>query len=901
MLDDKLKDLTPLSVYFSQGEAPTAEKLEGMMKQIEEGVEYLENTVGDSFNRTEYSKTWLNNIARTLGDLSMLSPRVLPSYEEENYMQDLLPGRVEHELDLIPTGVGSAIISVSNDASVVIGQFKSSVDLLENPGDWTIAPALLENGNQKNHKKLVTHSPAEGNTITFTKVTTGRGSVKEGGNYNLIPTPAQAETAGPFVTIALANEATNEYLFTLPVITKDYDKLGNIVDARLSNTVDHSVAGRNYTFPDYFFDPAGLDLASDDTGVRPEKKFPLNIMQIYSWSTGEKLEGIVEIYTSPIPSARKYQCTVKFKQDVLLDLNDQYMIVVNGTSISDYIQSLSDFALDHSHAGDDMGRHISHADLLDLRTSTTDFANRSTYYGPSSISNNDHSMYLHRNGFTDSDVGGGANIMRGNLVVGNTDLGAAGEHEHYNLNQDSFSLYFGHLANSAEIFYEKNAVHVAPEGRRNIPETYSGNALKVKGSVNDSNNRLNTILEGSLRVTKDVVLGSLEEDSLFVSGHAYFKHSLTLIPREQTGIPFEEGTMYYDKTEKELLVHNGSQLIAPGKVGIAAIVGDGINSFGKFNGPDGVSIQAGIDEASANGGGIVKVLKGTYDVGFISLTIPSNVQVVGEGSITLIKGSETVVTLSATSIDAGISNVALSGPNPGVALRLISIEGTRGVVSNIGCSFATQAIEIAANASHTLVESSITYSNCTSRTICRSYDPTNKISIVRPAGFTPDFRMHNWGDKEGYASKWLVDNGTIALSYEDLENSTVGRGAIKILGTGSMYFDELMPVSPVTGIAGYCDAKAIGSGVIHMGVLCYDKNYNYLGWNGGFLMSNVALPTSYLHKWGVQVDEGTAIDSFIAGTRFVRPYFSIGTNSAGIILDNFEIYPMTVSRVATYI
>ena len=47
MANDKIKDLTPTDVDFRDGESPTSTKLDGMMQQVHDGIEYLSYAVGD--------------------------------------------------------------------------------------------------------------------------------------------------------------------------------------------------------------------------------------------------------------------------------------------------------------------------------------------------------------------------------------------------------------------------------------------------------------------------------------------------------------------------------------------------------------------------------------------------------------------------------------------------------------------------------------------------------------------------------------------------------------------------------------------------------------------------------------------------------------------------------------
>lgn len=910
MNDDKLKDLIPLSVTFFQGESPTAEKLEGMMTQVETALEYMERTQGDAFNRTVYSTTWLNNFARLIGDVSKLNPVILPSYKEPGYVQNLELGKTDHELDLIPLGNGQSIISDSNNSSVIIGQYKNAVELLEVPGDWTIKETYNDNGDQKNEKRLITHSPSDGGTITFAEVSTGKGSGDELMTYNVIPSVAQAQDGGPFIDVVLADANTNTYTFTLPTIERQYDKAADIVDVSLSNTASHTVGGRRYELPEYFFDPAGLDLESDDVGISPEKTYPGNLFKIYTWEDRQIVEGVVQVKASPVVNARRYQFDVRFEDDVILDLNKSYMISVSGASIADYLRILTDYMVNHKHAGDDMARHIKHSDLLDLRTSDIDFAERSKYYGISNIDANDHSMYLHRNGFTDGDVGGGANIMRGSILIGNTETGIATEHENFNLTEDSYSLYFGHITDSPRIFFEKNANHSTVFGRNDIPGTFTGETLRVTGPVHSSSGFKNLLMDAALRVTKDCVLGSAVTDSVIVAGNMYINRSATFIPVDPNVLALEEGMTYYNAAQKELEVYNGSQRLGltRNSADIKVIVGNGTSTWGKYNGVTVTHVQDAIDEASAAGGGVVRVLGGTYDFGFGGISIPSNVKLIGTKHETIFIGDAKLIDVdgSVTPVsNVTIQDIVLTGRNPQKTTFSIDIvNGTRIKIKGVDFKHTEFAVRLNDGSSHCKVDSECTYEACEIRV--RGSQNTlnslsNKIAIEQPIGYTKDINYVNWGTKEAFASKLVPSSASISVAYVDAPSqNAVGKGALRISGTGTLRFDELMPVSQSGGAGGFCDARKLGStGSLSIGAECFDASGTLLG-TKNFIANNANLPTSMTYYYGTMTGDGPDLTDFIAGTRFIRLFISVTANSDGIDLDNLSAYPMTISRLAVF-
>jgi len=533
-INDKLKDLTPIEVTFAEGERPTNEKLEGMMGQVADGLEFIENSFGDAYGHNlQTANIWMSNLTRDIGDRSLLNPILRSNVFIDNYVQELTLGKNEHELDLIPVGSGAAIVSSSADSSVVPAQFKSAIDELEVPGDWTLAPGLSEGGIVKNARKLVTHSPSSGHTIVFSQVTSGRGSSFVSGQHNTIPSIAQAMAGGDLLDVTLSDAENNIYTIVLPVENTVLDRVYEEANATLSNTKASVGAGQQMELPSYLFDPSGLDMLSNDPTSGQGKEYPLNMIRIYDWQEKKLVDGLTSVKASSAPGNRKFEIICTFRDDVVLDdTSGQYILVTSGVSLSDAVGALQRDVYFHTHNGDDMIRHIDHSALMGLRTGD-DTLDRSRYYGASNIDNNDHSMYFHRDGFTDSDIGGGANIIRGDMLIGSIETGLTAEHENYNLTSDSHKLYFGHTEHSGHIFFDKIRNQVIPEGRGNIPQTFNDNALVIEGSRDDTTQLLSTVfINSNLRVANDVVLGTSADHDVVVSGDIYVNKALTFTPED---------------------------------------------------------------------------------------------------------------------------------------------------------------------------------------------------------------------------------------------------------------------------------------------------------------------------------------------------------------------------------
>jgi len=532
MSNDKLKDLTPVNVTFSSGERPTDTKLEGMMNQVQTGLQTLEGVIGDAFGESlQVENVWTSNVVRDIGNRDIISPVLMPNIFINNYVQDLVLGENEFELDLIPVGAGASIIVSSTDSAIIPSQFKTTVVGLETEGDWTILPGKIENSIIKNSRKLVTHSASSGGAITLAQVTSGRGSAYVDAGLNVMPSAAQAENGGPFCDVVLNDALNNIYTFTLPFENRVTNELYESSGSSISNTKINIGSGQQLKLPEYIFKNTGLDMGANDPVSGQGKFFPKNMIRIYSWQDKKIVDGLLSIQASNVPANRRHEIVCQFRADISIDVSSgQYIVVTSGVQLSDMVGALQREMFYHTHSGDDMIRSLSHSDLIGLRTGS-DTVNRSRYYGPSNIPKNDHSMYFHRDGYKGTDIGGGGNVIRGDIVVGSIDLGIDTEHEHYNLNNDSYSIYFGDTTtDSSSIYFDKARTHNIPSGFGDIASSYSDNALVIKGSIDDTTSLVRTVyLEGNLRVENDAVLGTDVDDTVIITGNIHAK-DLTITP-----------------------------------------------------------------------------------------------------------------------------------------------------------------------------------------------------------------------------------------------------------------------------------------------------------------------------------------------------------------------------------
>lgn len=896
---DKIRDLTPLVTSFTPGESPSAEKLQGMIRQADAAIEYLENKIGDLAGEEGFYNTWIATLARNMGSFADMNPIVSPNYEELEYEQNLVSGKVEHELDLVPVGPLNDLIAATLDSSVVISQWKSSVEELESPGDWTIVSSYIENGKTKRGRKLVTHAPSEGGSIIFKKATSGRGSSFEECSENTIPNFAQAENGGPFIEIELVDSFTKTYLVTLPQRTKTYDKTGSIIDFTASNSRSSVGLNSQYQLPSFFFGADGLDLETDDGDGFP-KEIPLNLIKLYDWDLQKEVEGVISLKASATPSLRKYQFTLQTKQDVILNIaTGKYLITVGGNPITKQIKALSDVVFGNTGDGNDMVRLISHKNMLGLRTGSSDISNRSSYYGPSNINNNDHSMYFHRNGFTNTDKGAGGNVIRGHVVVGSTTTGSDDAiHENYNVTSDSYSLTFGNILNGPSLKYGKTITHTIDHSYGGLPLGVVDCGLLLTGATSDLNpSRKNIFIDGDIRTSGNTILGGASSDVIFMQGKVYVNDELTLIPRSVVGITGEEGKLVYSSTQKALLVHNGSSWISPWDyTGYTTTIGDGVTSYGKYNGQSVTPFQSALADVAS--GGVIKVLPGTYNFLGNKITIPGNVTIEGSGERTVISGTGTV--FESSGVNAGIKNLSIE--NATIAIKPNSDSFFIGNIKFSNCQSAIQPTALATNLK---ILENVSYLNCTKTLDYANTAIIPSFQTVMKSALTYSERtVNDWALKEEVLKEFLVSSGTAVVTYDSTLESSIGIGAFRVNGTGVIVSKKYMPVNPNVGVGGHINIKRLGaSGNVYVGVICLDSSLNNLG-TRYFIMDNVSLGVNSMEDSfykGMMVGfSGYTGWLFPAGTKFVQPVINVTLNPSGIAFDSFEIINMTYARVGTW-
>ena len=221
---DKARGTFPIAVSFSNGEQPTAQKLNSVSKQSRAGLSIIERIVGDVWNQSGDSVTSdypnkITNIARLIGDSNLASVQMpLPDFtgvSNIRIIQDIRTfgmGQSHIKLDYIPindstleTSVQSLInVSSLNYTGTSVSRSSITSDLLWNidtgDGLLTLGSALHESTPQEIEYNV---SPASFTAAMDSMNTAG---------LNVIPHPDQIDWKG----LKIVQISTNKYWLVLP-------------------------------------------------------------------------------------------------------------------------------------------------------------------------------------------------------------------------------------------------------------------------------------------------------------------------------------------------------------------------------------------------------------------------------------------------------------------------------------------------------------------------------------------------------------------------------------------------------------------------------------------------------------------------------------------------------------
>lgn len=394
----------------------SAASVQALANNTSAGFSIVSAVIGNTNGLDSTSTENINNsIAASLGNLPDVSPEEPYNVAFSGYTDTFAHSTTnkEYVLTLVPNLASSFVITSPGDASV--WNRVSTVQNLANPGDYVV-----------NGKSLIFYKQP---TVQFTATYTGNYPEHGGGLYdgylpNIYPDPATV----------VARPAIKPIVTTLSSTTYR-------VDFVKSNQNNRSqVFGANLTLE---YNPVILPYVSAITLIAA----PLDFVAI--WCKSASTSNFFKLNCSIINlrSSTQIQFTTT---DTFDPTNDIICLVISNISIGTMLRAVNQLLANHTHDRYGSTPLLSHNNLRDL----IPVSNKTgVVYGGSTIPDNDHPQYIHREGFQVSDPGTYGNAMLGDFLVGSTVAGS--DKTFNNITADSNRVVFGSISNGGSIKYSQ--------------------------------------------------------------------------------------------------------------------------------------------------------------------------------------------------------------------------------------------------------------------------------------------------------------------------------------------------------------------------------------------------------------------------------------------------------------
>lgn len=148
-------------------------------------------------------------------------------------------------------------------------------------------------------------------------------------------------------------------------------------------------------------------------------------------------------------------------------------------------------------------------------------------------------------------------------------------------------------------------------------------------------------------------------------------------------------------------------------------------------------------------------------------------------------------------------------------------------------------------------------------------------------------------------------SGTGTVAY-DATASAIGTGCFLFTGNGDYLLDRFYAVSPLFGIGGHAAfARASTNNLtISVGVKFYNSSFVEIvatAAQNQFIVNNITTTgTTFLGSSNHLIGEGTGSNQMPVGTRYIKPFIKISSNTTGGRIDALQIYPNSFALRALY-
>lgn len=473
-MSDKLRSTFPIAVSFTDGEMPSAAKLNGLSSQARQGLSLVEYALGDLWNQSGDSllatasdvALMIPNMARYVGQPKLVSPRIpyLPNIEWY-YHQITSDQATRNQFRLpFPPAAGTTY-TWDNGWNATPETNKTDVDAAN---EWWID---TETGDIFSYDK-----PTLGDMVKYEPVIAG--DLGDSHTFNMIPDPATDSYDFRGVKLQYKNgtdDSEGYYIFLPPRQPLNTNRR---VDSSPQDSVHSSPAHSNNfsTSPSterlfWQDDSVAADTSSNAEHYRyclPEiitdnwsqaSSIPTGLVYLYDPnSTGTIIEGLV-FAAENSATPRKYVLVTtgsnlsswlstsqglsayptarlqSSSHDAAYYPNNGLRLITIGSDLTKAFSSLLQQYLNHDHGsqGSLVGQPVPHSSLSGL----FDVAATGVRLEPPANAFDDHAQYLHRAGYHSRDRFN--NGMYGDLLM----LSTHSTSNYQNMTQDSRGILFG--------------------------------------------------------------------------------------------------------------------------------------------------------------------------------------------------------------------------------------------------------------------------------------------------------------------------------------------------------------------------------------------------------------------------------------------------------------------------
>jgi hypothetical protein len=488
-MPDKFRATFPIEVTFSDGELPSAAKMNGVSQQAQRGLSLVEYALGDIWNQAGDSligtvpdaALMIPNIGRYLGSPKHTNPRIpyLSGIEKYTHLFNDYAGAYDARLPFPPAAGSSwTWTGTTRDASPV-----ASKSLLAATGDWFID---TDTGDV-----FVYDVFATGDKLEYAPDV--QGDLGDGYTWNIIPDPDTDDSYNfRGLKVAYKNGVDNTegyYIYLPPRMPLDTrrveqspqdsahapahsdnfqsspasgDKLfwqSSSADADTSANAEHyrytlpplitENWGQSVTLPTgmlYLWDPTGsgtiitgLTFSAEDAGT--PRKWVLVV-------TGDAMETWLSTTQGQAAYPAANLSTYATDHAPAYYPNTGLRLITVGAGVSGVLSTLMAQFLNHDHstASSMLGRRVDHQKLANLFRTEQGLPN----IVPTGWDYDDHSQYIHRYG-AGQISGNNRDVYRG-AMLGNLGFASTNSFSNYlNIVADSYSIWFGNPTAGAEI------------------------------------------------------------------------------------------------------------------------------------------------------------------------------------------------------------------------------------------------------------------------------------------------------------------------------------------------------------------------------------------------------------------------------------------------------------------